>query len=199
MMKKLEGADLKQIEALLPLLKEGTDKAKEWPFTFNRTFDPKANQQVIFDEISGLVQSALDGFNVCVFAYGQTGAGKTYTMEGPNALDMDDWTKGVIPRAVVVQKVHTRARPRAFPFEDVDVLGGTVLTRHEFQNPTAPPRGVIRPDHHNRNHGRLSRPSRDRVNISCVHTSQATRLARHSRRGSSGRCARDCPVPGRPA
>jgi kinesin family member C1 len=80
----------------------GTDKAKEWPFTFNRTFDPKANQQAIFDEISGLVQSALDGFNVCVFAYGQTGAGKTYTMEGPNALDMDDWTKGVIPRVLEI-------------------------------------------------------------------------------------------------
>jgi kinesin family protein C1 len=89
----------------------GTDKAKEWPFTFNRTFDPKANQQAIFDEISGLVQSALDGFNVCVFAYGQTGAGKTYTMEGPNALDMDDWTKGVIPRAV--EQIFTYAAQQA--------------------------------------------------------------------------------------
>jgi kinesin family protein C1 len=89
----------------------GSDKKKEWSFSFNRTFDPKMNQQAIFDEISGLVQSALDGFNVCVFAYGQTGAGKTYTMEGPNALDMDDWSKGVIPRAV--EQIFTYAAQQA--------------------------------------------------------------------------------------
>ena len=39
-----------------------------------------------------MVQSALDGYKVAIFAYGQTGGGKTYTMEG----DRD----GVIPRAV---------------------------------------------------------------------------------------------------
>jgi kinesin family protein C1 len=89
----------------------GGDKKKEWQFSFNRTFDPKMNQQAIFEEISGLVQSALDGFNVCVFAYGQTGAGKTYTMEGPNALDMDDWSKGVIPRAV--EQIFTYAAQQA--------------------------------------------------------------------------------------
>jgi len=29
-----------------------------------------------------MLQHAVDGYNVCIFAYGQTGAGKSYTMMG---------------------------------------------------------------------------------------------------------------------
>ena len=35
------------------------------------------------DELQGVATDALDGFNVCVMAYGATGAGKTHTMMGP--------------------------------------------------------------------------------------------------------------------
>jgi hypothetical protein len=38
------------------------------------------NRQV-FSAVSELVQSALDGYHVCLFSYGQTGAGKTHTMQ----------------------------------------------------------------------------------------------------------------------
>lgn len=44
-------------------------------------------------QVRPLVASVLDGFNGCVFAYGQTGTGKTHTMEGTP----DD--EGIIPRA----------------------------------------------------------------------------------------------------
>ena len=43
------------------------------------------------------VQAVLSGFNATVFAYGQTGTGKTYTMQGE---DKDKEKMGMAPRAV---------------------------------------------------------------------------------------------------
>lgn len=60
-------------------------------FSFDRVFNPSTQNAEVFDEISQLVQSALDGYNVCIFCYGQTGSGKTHTM---SSVD------GMIPRAV---------------------------------------------------------------------------------------------------
>ena len=39
-------------------------------------------QTEIFRDTKHLMMSVLDGYNVCIFAYGQTGAGKSYTMIG---------------------------------------------------------------------------------------------------------------------
>ncbi|CAA6668485.1 unnamed protein product [Spirodela intermedia] len=76
-------------------------------FTFDKVFGPSAIQKDLYDQaIIPIVNEVLEGFNCTIFAYGQTGTGKTYTMEGeckraksapngqlpPNA--------GVIPRAV---------------------------------------------------------------------------------------------------
>lgn len=36
----------------------------------------------MFADVSPIVVSVLDGYNACIFAYGQTGTGKTFTMEG---------------------------------------------------------------------------------------------------------------------
>lgn len=43
-------------------------------FNFCRVFAPSTTQQEVFGEVSELVQSALDGFHVCIVSYGQTGA-----------------------------------------------------------------------------------------------------------------------------
>lgn len=63
-------------------------------FNFERVFDGKCNNGDVFDEISQLVQSVMDGKKVCIFCYGQTGSGKTFTMSKRQG-DGDD---GVIPR-----------------------------------------------------------------------------------------------------
>ena len=53
-----------------------------YQFAFDRVFGPKAGQAKVFSEIQGLVQSVIDGYDVCIFSYGQTGSGKTHTMTG---------------------------------------------------------------------------------------------------------------------
>jgi kinesin family protein C1 len=74
-------------------------------FTFDKVFGFEAKQEEIFEEVSQLVQSALDGYKVCLFSYGQTGSGKTHTMLGAGAGP----EAGIIPRAVkkVLEQAET--------------------------------------------------------------------------------------------
>ncbi|KAJ8767809.1 hypothetical protein K2173_020749 [Erythroxylum novogranatense] len=51
-------------------------------FKFDHVFRPEDNQEAVFEQTKPAVTSVLDGYNVCIFAYGQTGTGKTFTMEG---------------------------------------------------------------------------------------------------------------------
>jgi len=68
-------------------------------FTFDRVFDMSSRQVDVFDySIRPTVDDILNGYNGTVFAYGQTGAGKSYTMMGSD-ID-DDAGKGVIPRII---------------------------------------------------------------------------------------------------
>ncbi|KAG8642825.1 hypothetical protein MANES_12G126900v8 [Manihot esculenta] len=51
-------------------------------FEFDKVYGPHIGQAELFSDVQPFVQSALDGYNVSVFAYGQTRSGKTHTMEG---------------------------------------------------------------------------------------------------------------------
>ncbi|RXM93440.1 Kinesin-like protein KIF3B [Acipenser ruthenus] len=66
-------------------------------FTFDSVYDWNSKQLELYDEtFRPLVDSVLLGFNGTIFAYGQTGTGKTYTMEG---VRNDPERKGVIPNS----------------------------------------------------------------------------------------------------
>lgn len=51
-------------------------------FSYDAIFGPTSTQSDVFNECRSLVQSSLDGYNVTIFTYGQTGAGKTWTLYG---------------------------------------------------------------------------------------------------------------------
>ena len=57
------------------------------------------------------MDSALEGYNATIFAYGQTGTGKTYTMEGFNA-DQNVEERGIIPRAIEQIFAFIQVRPQ---------------------------------------------------------------------------------------
>ncbi|GMI71066.1 hypothetical protein like AT2G36200 [Hibiscus trionum] len=76
-------------------------------FTFDKVFGPSAQQKDLYDQaVVPIVNEVLEGFNCTIFAYGQTGTGKTYTMEGECKRAKASPTRelpagaGVIPRAV---------------------------------------------------------------------------------------------------
>ncbi|XP_023515855.1 kinesin-like protein KIN-14U [Cucurbita pepo subsp. pepo] len=63
-------------------------------FEFDKVFCKEASQEEVYSEVEPIIQSALDGRNVCIIAYGQTGTGKTYTMDGR----MEE--PGIVPRGL---------------------------------------------------------------------------------------------------
>jgi kinesin family protein C2/C3 len=50
---------------------------------FDATYGPETDQSTIFEDTKEVIMSVVDGYNVCLMAYGQTGAGKSFTMNGP--------------------------------------------------------------------------------------------------------------------
>ncbi|XP_077147963.1 kinesin-like protein KIF3C isoform X1 [Ranitomeya variabilis] len=66
-------------------------------FTFDAVYDASSKQADLYDEtVRPLIDSVLQGFNGTIFAYGQTGTGKTYTMQG---LWVETDKRGVIPNS----------------------------------------------------------------------------------------------------
>jgi hypothetical protein len=53
-------------------------------YEFDYIFNQKSHQHEVYEEVSLLVQSMIQGKNICIIAYGQTCTGKTYTIQGPN-------------------------------------------------------------------------------------------------------------------
>jgi len=74
----------------------GPDFARSTTYRFDRVFAPDVGQAAVYEHCARpAVTSLFDGFNSTVMAYGQTGAGKTFTVEGEGHVER----AGILPRA----------------------------------------------------------------------------------------------------
>ena len=74
----------------------GGDEAPK-NFTFDNVYDWNCKQEDIFTDCAHpIVNNILEGYNGTIFAYGQTGTGKTHTMTG---VEGDKELEGIMPRA----------------------------------------------------------------------------------------------------
>ncbi|AAS51454.1 ACR228Cp [Eremothecium gossypii ATCC 10895] len=81
-------------------------------YTFDRVFGVESDQESMFNQVArAYINEMIEGYNCTVFAYGQTGTGKTYTMSGditmmgsseddPNFVLLSEHA-GIIPRVLV--------------------------------------------------------------------------------------------------
>ena len=74
-----------------------SDKNIAKTFPFDYVYPMETTQREVYDQVAfPIVDSIFQGYNGTIFAYGQTGCGKTYTMMGiPNDPDL----KGIIPNS----------------------------------------------------------------------------------------------------
>ena len=83
---------------------------ENYGFKFDQLLHNSSQDTVYADTISDITKSIVQGYNGTVLVYGQTGAGKTYTMSGGQG---DYKARGMIPRAI--QEIFTEVSFRWFP------------------------------------------------------------------------------------
>jgi len=126
------------------------DRESEKTFTFDTVFTPDALQQSIYEQSAfPLVESVVEGYNGTIFAYGQTGCGKTFTMMGdPN----NDNMRGIIPRTFqhIINIIESTSQKEflvrcsyleIYNEEIHDLLGKDIKARLEMKE--SPEKGVF--------------------------------------------------------
>ena len=94
-------------------------------FMFDRVFSQSVDQQGVWDYLSDSVTSFLQGYNVSVLAYGQSGAGKSYTMGTSGPHEQHD--------AAEMGRIIPLSFP--FPFFCLDLLLMKMHRRHPTRIP----------------------------------------------------------------
>ncbi|KAM4058535.1 kinesin motor domain-containing protein [Hirsutella rhossiliensis] len=91
------------VKGKLVELSMGANSLSNKTYNFDRVFSPAADQNMVFDDtVKPILEEMLAGYNCTIFAYGQTGTGKTYTMSGDmeETMGMLSDEAGIIPRVL---------------------------------------------------------------------------------------------------
>lgn len=72
---------------------------QEGTFRFDYVYPPNASQKDVYACTEPLVLAFLEGYNASLLVYGQTGAGKTYTIGCDGFVQSCDDEAGLLPRA----------------------------------------------------------------------------------------------------
>jgi hypothetical protein len=119
-------------------------------FAFDSVFDSNTAQSLIYEKGAfSLVESVVEGYNGTIFAYGQTGCGKTFTMSG--RPDLED-LKGIIPRTFrhILGEIESQKEKKfllrcsfiEIYNEDIhDLLSSDVKAKYELKE--SPEKGVF--------------------------------------------------------
>lgn len=86
------------------VLQTGPMSVSNKTYTFDRVFGAESDQDMVYEGIaSNVLEEMLQGYNCTVFAYGQTGTGKTHTMSGDIKMSGTQLSEnaGIIPRTLV--------------------------------------------------------------------------------------------------
>ncbi|KAI8922216.1 P-loop containing nucleoside triphosphate hydrolase protein [Powellomyces hirtus] len=102
--------DRKAVHIHIPKSIEGgfiNNQQEDWDFRFDNLLH-NASQEAVYDEcVNSVMKGLLDGYNGTIMAYGQTGAGKTFTMTGASENYKH---RGLIPRSIsqVFREINDR-------------------------------------------------------------------------------------------
>ena len=98
----IAGAGLKRQSSVASAIDD--KKPESFQIDVDGVFSGTSSQQEVYEETAApLVDDLLEGFNATLFAYGQTGAGKTFSMYGPDEVLADiagasDEVRGIVPK-----------------------------------------------------------------------------------------------------
>eukprot|EP01116_Phalansterium_solitarium_P017393 TRINITY_DN4272_c0_g1_i1.p1 TRINITY_DN4272_c0_g1~~TRINITY_DN4272_c0_g1_i1.p1 ORF type:complete len:575 (-),score=230.29 TRINITY_DN4272_c0_g1_i1:2003-3727(-) len=85
------------------------NQLENWSYSFDYISQNGTQEEIYEQAAQEVVEGALEGFNGTIMAYGQTGAGKTFTMTGA----IDNYRhRGIIPRAIehIFREVQARSQ-----------------------------------------------------------------------------------------